>query len=84
MNTGNFFSICSEMIDVYTDISASIAKPKEKNKPEWRRDSKSSITLNYGGDKVHLMLYQIHKYFALVFIIKEYNNDRPYIIDHNI
>eukprot|EP01015_Nassula_variabilis_P013532 TRINITY_DN2113_c0_g1_i1.p1 TRINITY_DN2113_c0_g1~~TRINITY_DN2113_c0_g1_i1.p1 ORF type:complete len:381 (+),score=56.64 TRINITY_DN2113_c0_g1_i1:70-1212(+) len=74
------YAICSDMIDVYIDISCIYGDQKPD---DLVNDSQSESTIKLADD-TNLYLKQIEKFLVLVCIIKSPNFDRPYLIDHNI
>jgi len=89
------FAICSEMIDVFIDISYIygylkkiffeiflIIRQQKKAAPmSYDQKSQAIIKLN---DSTILYLKEVQKYIALICIIKESNYDRVFLIDYNI
>lgn len=79
--------ICSEMIDIFIDISFLYTPEKvtrdllQKNE---ENTSKAIIKLNIKENPHILLLKCVDKFLAVVCIIKEPHYDRPYLIDYNI
>jgi Ras-related GTP-binding protein C/D len=72
------FSICSDMIDVFLDISFIYGNAEDLPHDN---ESQSIIKLSNGTT---LYLKEVEQYMVLICIIKEKNFDRPFLIDHNI
>ena len=75
----NPFAICSEMIDVFLDISYIYGNQKHVYDPDNQRQSIIKLS-----DGTVLLLKEVQQYLALICIIKECNYERPYLIDYNI
>jgi Ras-related GTP-binding protein C/D len=72
------FSICSDMIDVFLDISFIYGNAEDLPHDN---EAQSIIKLSNGTT---LYLKEVERYMVLICIIKEKNFDRPFLIDHNI
>jgi hypothetical protein len=68
------------MLDIFIDISYLY----DKDRHQEDSDSKTNVKLNYDEEAEIVALRVMEKYLALVFIIKESNYDRPYLIDENV
>lgn len=70
------YDICSDMLDVFIDIS--YLYDKDRHQDDHR--STTNVKLNYEDENEYFALRVMEKYLALVFIIKEANFDRPYLV----
>jgi Ras-related GTP-binding protein C/D len=73
------FAICSEMIDVFLDISYIYGSQKHIYDSKNQRQSVIKLS-----DGTILLLKEVEQYLALICIIKDQHYDRPYLIDYNI
>jgi hypothetical protein len=68
------------MLDVFIDIS--YLYDKDRHQDDHR--STTNVKLAYEDENEFFALRVMEKYLALVFIIKEVNFDRPYLIEGNV
>jgi len=74
------YDICSDILDIFIDISYLYDKDRHQDDSE----SKTTVKLMYEEETEIVALRVMEKYLALVFIIKEGNYDRPYLIEENV
>jgi hypothetical protein len=65
------------MLDIFIDISFLYSNEKSHDDT----DNKANVKLNLDEENEIFILRSMEKYLALVFIIKEGNYDRPYLIE---
>ena len=73
------YDICSDILDIFIDISYLYDKDRVNDS-----ESTTNVKLNYEEENEIVALRVMEKYLALVFIIKESNYDRPYLINENV
>eukprot|EP00828_Plagiopyla_frontata_P009258 TRINITY_DN14763_c0_g1_i4.p1 TRINITY_DN14763_c0_g1~~TRINITY_DN14763_c0_g1_i4.p1 ORF type:complete len:253 (-),score=51.44 TRINITY_DN14763_c0_g1_i4:53-811(-) len=73
------FAICTEMIDVFIDISYIYGQSQIPLAYDDQAQAIIKLT-----DGTVLILKEVEKYLALICIIKEADYDRPFLIDYNI
>ena len=74
------YDICSDMLDVFIDISYLYDKDRHQDD----HHSTTNVKLAYEEENEYFALRVMEKYLALVFIIKEANFDRPYLVEENV
>lgn len=74
------YDICSDMLDVFIDISYLYDKDRHQDDSH----STANVKINYEEESEYFGLRVMQKYLALVFVLKEANFDRPYIIQENV
>lgn len=80
------YEICSEMIDIYIDISTLYySEKKEEGSGQEDHDSTTSVKLNIDHErKEYFILQELEGCLCIGYQIKESNYDRPYLIEANI
>lgn len=68
------------MLDIFIDISFLYGGDKKQDES----DSKAQVKMELEDENEIFMLKSMENYLALVFIVKESNYDRPYLIEQNL
>jgi Ras-related GTP-binding protein C/D len=72
------FAICSEMIDVFIDISCIYGHIQESGPADY---SESMIKLTNG---TILLLKEVEKFLVIIMMLREENYDRPHLLNFNV
>ena len=75
----NNFAICSEMIDVFIDISCIYGQYQGNA----MTDNFAEATIKLDNGDI-LLLKEVEKFLVLITLIKEDNYDKPYLINYNV